>query len=104
MSQQRQREVIAEMEKLCERHGITMYDVIDRYFTENTNHLERVGFITLQLGHAITNLPVEGLRKILPEKLNPEIEWFGKEGDIAYWLGHGVLVATLTLPFGLFLL
>lgn len=104
VTQQRQREVIAEMVRLCDRHDITVYDVIDRYFTEYTDDTERVAFLASQLGHALTNLPVEWLRHELPASLNPDIKWLGRQKDAAYWLGHGVLVALCAIPFALWLL
>ena len=74
MSQKNQRIVVTALQDLCSIHSVTPYDVIDRYMTENTNPVERAKFCIAQASHAITNLPVEWLRKTLPEKLNPEIE------------------------------
>ena len=67
--------------------------MIDRYFTENTKPVERFLFVSAQFGHALTNLPVEGIRAVLPSRFNPVIRWLGREKDLAYWVGHLVLVA-----------
>ncbi len=90
-----QRAAVEELLHACKKYNTTPEDVIDRFLHEYTegNDWWRFKFTQLQASHATTQLPVGWLR---------QFKWAQKiinGHDLAYWVGHGIIIALVVAVF-----